>query len=284
MKKPVKVILWSTPRSLSTVLTKCLSFVPHSQIWYEPFVGAMRYGSDARYTRSEEDIDVKYDVPAGVGYEAKYTDYLWYKHQLEADFLEKEVVIVKANSYAITTRYDAIPDGYKHSFLIRHPLKVLTSWKKCIYQNGKDGPYDAFSLSSLPDSRVPSGYFFKEMYDLYQHIKDNYDSDPVVLDGDDLAMNPDTLLKAYCNAMGLPYTDDLLQWNSGYEIIQTWQVSRELLHFDFLKQMKTALTSSEFRQPSRSKEATTADLCKADLHCLDYCMPYYEKLRMGYLK
>ena len=32
-----RVMMWTTPRANSTVLTKCLSFVPGSQIYMEPY-------------------------------------------------------------------------------------------------------------------------------------------------------------------------------------------------------------------------------------------------------
>ena len=50
--KPSKVILWSTPRSLSTSLKKCLSFYSNSVIWFEPYVAAMYYGPNSRWTPS----------------------------------------------------------------------------------------------------------------------------------------------------------------------------------------------------------------------------------------
>ncbi|XP_072017030.1 uncharacterized protein [Amphiura filiformis] len=242
-RKSSKVILWSTPRSLSTVLTKCLSFVLKSVIWFEP-----------------------------------YNTYKWCKEQLEAEYRDKSVVFVQAKADALSTRYDAIPRGYKHSFLIRNPLKVLLSWRKAVYKIMKpDTALETFKLST--ESQLPPGYFFKEMYDLYQYIKENYESNPIILDADDLLMNPGGVLKAYCNSMDIPYTDDLLHWDPSGDVIMTWKTRSILLKLQQLADftfIDKAITSSEFLKPT--KRPSREDLTEDDLQCIDFCMPYYEKM------
>ena len=229
-KTATKVILWSTPRSILTALTKCLSFVPDSVIWFEPYVGAVRYGLDAQYPHSENEFQLldPTGVPVSVGYDGQQTSYLWCKTQLEMDVPGKKVVFVKDLAYAIDTRFDAILSGYTHTFLIRHPSKVLQSWKRTLYKES-DGPYESFKLSQCPSSRIPPGFFFKESYDLYNHIKENFDSNPVVIDADDLLMNPGRVLKAYCNAVGIPYSADLLHWDPNSDVIKTWNFPRQSL-------------------------------------------------------
>ena len=37
-KNVVRVILWCIPRTTSTSFLKCMTYVPNSQVWYEPFV------------------------------------------------------------------------------------------------------------------------------------------------------------------------------------------------------------------------------------------------------
>ncbi|XP_072017002.1 uncharacterized protein [Amphiura filiformis] len=287
-KKPSKVILWSTPRSLSSALTKCLSFVPDSVIWFEPYMGAMYYGTDSRYSSmvwkdkpKSQDSKTKQPksihLPEDKGYDVTKSSYKWCQSQLEAEYLGKRVVFVKEISCAITTRFDAIPSGYKHSFIIRNPLKVLPSWKRAQHNTGLNGPYEEYTLK---DSNIPaSGYFFKESYDLYQHIKENYESNPIILDADDLLMNPGGILKAYCNAMDIPYTDDLLHWDSSGDVIRTWNIRRNFLDVDqseALSFMGTAVSSSEFLEPT--KGPSRDNLAEEELKCVDFCMPYYEKL------
>ncbi len=182
---------------------------------------------------------------------------------------------MKEISAAITTRFHAIPRGYKHSFLIRHPLKVLPSWKKACY-NKALGPYEE---QKLKDVEIPAtGYFFNESYDLYQHIRENYDSYPIIIDADDLLTNPGGILKAYCNAMDIPYADDLLHWDPSDEIVKTWNVRRILLQLHQFQGyfIHNALASSEFLNPSKC--LGRKDLSDDDLQCIDFCMPYYEEM------
>lgn len=35
--EPTRVMLWSIPRSLSTVVTKCISFIDGMEVWFEPY-------------------------------------------------------------------------------------------------------------------------------------------------------------------------------------------------------------------------------------------------------
>ncbi len=208
---------------------------------------------------------------------ASKASYKWCQSQLEAEYHGKRVVFVKEISAAITTRFDAIPRGYKHSFLIRHPFKVLTSWKKAMYNPEVHGPFEEYEIK---ETEIPaSGYFFKESYDLYRHIRDNYDSIPIVIDADDLLTNPGGIVKAYCNAMDIPYTNDLLHWDASYEIVKTWNVRRILLQqhqLDDFTFMNSAFTSSEFLKPS--KGPSREELSEDDLQRVDVCMPYYEEM------
>ncbi len=97
-KKPVKVIMWSTPRALSTVIEKCLSCIPGSVIWHEPYVNAMWFGTDRHSTApgdkggwaatDEDNTSVKVadiQLPEDVGYDGYKCSYGWCKEQLEAE-------------------------------------------------------------------------------------------------------------------------------------------------------------------------------------------------------
>ena len=77
-----------------------------------------------------------------------------------------------------------------------HPLRTIYSYRKSI----KDDRY------------LAQGCFVKEQYDIWTHVKENLDSNPVVIDADDLLTKPKETLFACCFAVGLPYSDSLLQW------------------------------------------------------------------------
>ena len=243
----------------------------------------MFYGPDSQFTPMKlQSEDKGTEFPEDIGYDASKFSYKCLQRELEGDFSGKSIVFVQGKTNAIDTRFDAIPRGYKHSFLIRHPQKVLLSWKKVVYDTKSDDPYDyeSLKLSDLSGPEMPtSGYFFKETYELYMHIKDKYDPEPTVIDADDLQRNPGGVLKAYCAAVGIPYTDDLLQWNTSDDIIKTWKIRKAVLQlhqegaFPFLDK---AFRSSEFMKPS--EETPRSDLSEDDLKCIDFCLPFYEKI------
>lgn len=56
---PVRVFLWSLPRTCSTVLLKCMSFVDHCAVWMEPY--NMCYSNSAHFNPDylKDDPDMK---------------------------------------------------------------------------------------------------------------------------------------------------------------------------------------------------------------------------------
>ena len=288
-KQPTKVIMWSTPRSLSTTIAKCFSQIPGSLIWHEPYINAMWYGQDRRYappgeeggwqSGGDDDMTAKLDaidLPEGAGYDGEKASYGWCREQLERDYLDKSLVFVKGMAFGVDGRYDAIPDGYRHSFLIRHPMKVIPSWKKLMVQNSGLSAEEV-KMNELPESAVASGYFFKESYDLLQYVKENYEKDPVIIDADDVLQNPSRMLKAYCSAVGIPYNDDLLQWESGDAMAETWMIPRVLLKVNKIVGFYDgAFKSTCFMKPGRMP--TRHEVSEDNLLCVDAVMPYYEEM------
>lgn len=309
-----KVILWAVPRSLSTCLTKCLSFVPDSTIWFEPYIGALWYGKDARFPppcsptvwKGEPGMDLQTQaaavmLPDNSGHDASQISYDWCKNQLEEEPgagdspgrpSQKKVVFVKAMSFAISERFGAIPRGYKHTFLIRHPAKVFRSYKAQTSNESQGGidnnnadDYNGTSTRKLTECRQldeAPGYFFKESYDLYRHVQETYDPHPVIIDADDLQTNPGGLLKAYCDAVGIPFSDDLLRWDRSDDVTLTWKIRRGVLqqhrlaNFTFLEK---AFSSCEFQKPDHVKEnIDVRDLPEDIRQYVNFAMPFYEKM------
>ena len=52
--------------------------------------------------------------------------YPWIKEQLEIDAPDKKLIFVKEIVIGITGKYDKLPKGFRHAFLLRHPVKVKT--------------------------------------------------------------------------------------------------------------------------------------------------------------
>jgi hypothetical protein len=82
-------------------------------------------------------------------------------------------------------------------FLIRHPARVVASYAKKL-----EGP----SLSDLG---------FGQQVDLFDRIADWQGKAPLVIDSDDIRADPPGMLKALCAAIGLPWSDSMLNWPAG---------------------------------------------------------------------
>ena len=283
-----RVILWSVPRSASTAFEMSMSNVKDSIIWHEPFLCAMWFGTDRRFPPPGSDgwagdqgdrfesqaQSIHLDV--NFGYDAYQSSYSWAKRELEKDYPEKRLIFCKGITYAIATRFDAIPAGYRHTFIIRHPYKVLPSWKK-LFTNGLKVPMDDFRLDKLPVSSMPPGYAFKESHDLLQHVKQHYEANPIIIDADDLLTYPDLMMKRYCEAINIPYNKHLLQWKSGEEIACKWMIPTYFIQGNRLGGWyDSAFASSGWQKPrpTPSRSKLSSDV----LSCADSIMPYYEEM------
>ena len=180
--------------------------------------------------------------------------------------------------------YQAIPKGFRHCFLIRHPYKVFDSWKRALNRGTKDAS-KLMTLNDVPEPIPnPKGLFFKEQYDLYHHVTEHYEPNPVIIDTDDLLANPGGVLKAFCDELGIPYSEDLLQWKEGGECMaQVWMSSKEgILTQNAGNIHMETFNSTCFRKPKECPQRS--ELSEDVLHCADRSMKYYEEMYANRLK
>ena len=140
------------------------------------------------------------------------------------------------------------------------------------------------NISDLPDTLNPKGHYFKEQYDLYQHVKEHYEPNPMIIDTDDLLADPGGVLKAYCKSLGIPYSDDLLEWNSGRECMdQLWMVSKEgIMTQNKGNPHRETFESTCFRKPKECPQRS--ELSDDVLYYSDRCMEYYKEMYANRLK
>jgi hypothetical protein len=92
---------------------------------------------------------------------------------------------------------DDFLEYFNHSFLIRHPAKVVTSVQK-----------------RWPDVHLKE-LAFLEQRQLFDRLCDRDGKAPPVLDSDDLLRDPQTMVAAYCQAVGIDFVAEALTWESG---------------------------------------------------------------------
>ncbi|XP_022108084.1 branched-chain-amino-acid aminotransferase-like protein 2 [Acanthaster planci] len=287
----VRLLVWAVPRSLSTVLTKCLSFVEDSLVIFEPYfcaylLGPQRFVPEVLDAVEEVGL-ANYEKEAAEltsvkgGFEASECTYEWAREQLEADHVGKRFVFCKdiASAVIIGDKLEFLPRDYRHVFLIRHPLRVFPSMKEMIRLTER-ASHD-FSLDEV--KRFPTYSMFRDASDLSDHIRKEQKQEAIIIDADDLQQDPRGVLSALFTAIGMPFQERLLNWEAGDAVSRSWFISTTQLRGNQIGQYyKNAFASTCFLRPSAlpDRESLSADI----LRCVDASMPYYKKMYAQRLK
>ena len=181
------------------------------------------------------------------------------------------VTFVKDMAFGMEGRFDILEEWFsnaKHSFLIRDPTKAIPSFYKMFTEP------EIVTSGCVCFDPTETGY--RQLYEMYEFVKDKLDSNPVVIDADDLLESPKQIMKAYCDGVGIKYDDCMTSWQAG-EAPQSW-ISRPQWS---LKWRQSAVDSSGFRKPrSVADETYPVDVMKA----VEESGPFYEKLYSARLK
>ncbi|XP_071805511.1 uncharacterized protein [Asterias amurensis] len=256
-----RVFCWSTPRSLSTAFMKCLSTIEGSVAWMEPYGTAEHFGPDGLLKPPDE-------VPPEVDY-----THAWVKDKLEEDFQGRQAVIIKDLAYAVMGRLQYLPKGYRHSFLIRKPMKSFMSYYRLFKKmSGEEG--DASLRGWLPQK----GFSYGELAEMADYVEKDLGQQLVIIDADDILNHPATMLQKYCSALGLPFSESILSWEPGmpsnWIVPKSVREAEEEFHW-----MSTVLESRCFNKahqtPSNEATEETPDIVK---EMVAVAQPFYDKL------
>ncbi|XP_072019567.1 uncharacterized protein [Amphiura filiformis] len=301
---PLKVFLWTSPRTVSTSFLKCMNYVPDTVAWHEPYMEIAKFSQlteDPMVCKPCIELLEKHGGASEVakiksGYDASDKDFDWLKEQLEGDFPGKKMVFVKemAASLVRESRYDKIPKGFRHTFLIRNPHKLMKSQLKVLVKSQKGGSDNMFKKNRDHPNRVRPLQYLNE---LWKYVKaEGLESRPVIIDIDDLLENPKEMLEAYCKEVGIPFTEDLLTWPAGDDVMtKIWMVPKQtILTFrsiglhdatfastGFQTKSSTANGDSSSAEAELTKQVSTIvpPMWKSTVsQMLDREMPYYEEL------
>ncbi|XP_041466421.1 uncharacterized protein LOC121416953 [Lytechinus variegatus] len=306
-EQQARVMMWCTPRSISSVFCKCLSFVPDIDVFFDTY-----------YFAYEAEIDLGtigkvVDHDAGNIDEADWVkaaemiceekcdnrvklDMLKYpviKSMLDNPDPNKKAIFYKGVSQSMDSKhYRFLPDkssNYKHSFFLRHPAKVFSSWKKVIHsilRDVGDGTGKKLTKSledfdiryDVPEKYKISGLLYKELHDLWVYVLDNLDPDPVVVESDDLLADPAAVLSKYCKAVGIQYNDSLLSWDANPDITDNWKCAfMPVKEFEFIRIFcHNAFHTSHFLAPP--PVPSFDDLPNDVREIAELSMPYYNKM------
>lgn len=115
--------------------------------------------------------------------------------------------------YNCLTKYDYV-------FLIRNPFKSVPSYVRCC--TGELGKMTGFEYFD------PQEVGFRELRLLFDYLKNKGalgESDPFVIDADDLLDHPEEVVRRVCEHTGLRFDKSMLKWDArdGIEAFEKWK-------------------------------------------------------------
>ncbi|MCG6911932.1 MAG: sulfotransferase family protein [Deltaproteobacteria bacterium] len=235
------IAFWVHPRSISTGFERIFIERNDFKVLHEPF-SALYYVYEKRVDCPGQHIDpsapMSYpDIKSWILREAEQTP-----------------VFFKDMCYHPYDHVVQDPDFLKqmtNTFLIRDPEKTVLS-----------------NYVMNPD--VTSEEIGIELeYNLFMKVREITGKTPVIIDADALEDDPDGVTRAYCEAVGIPFIPEAMQWEAGRHI-QAW---------DSWKEWHVDATESSGIQ----KNMETFDFGLDDRPRLreyyEHHLPFYEKMR-----
>lgn len=178
--------LWAIPRSTSTAFEWMMRQRGDFNCLHEPFGEAWYQGENPMWPRFKKGDK---STP-GLSLESTWAD-------IKAR-ANKGPVFIKDFPHYINHIWNAdFLSHFTHAFLIRDPAKTISS----MYDKWPD--FDELEVG-FPEQRA--------LFDLLTALNGK---SPSVIDSDDLLENPDAIVSAFCNSVGIPFLPKAMSWKAG---------------------------------------------------------------------
>ncbi|XP_071489841.1 uncharacterized protein [Diadema antillarum] len=174
-----------------------------------------------------------------------------------------------------------IPSGYRHAFLIRHPFLTFQSLRKasfkqllCVGAINSEESDLTFDCRHYPELGEP-WEFYPRLHALWTYVRENIDAKPIVIDSSDLLAKPVPMMTKFCENVGLPYNESVVNWRASEAACGTpWKWPG---NFSWPGSYNgTVLSSTRLMAPA---EPLSRDQLPHDVIALsDDAMPYYQDM------
>jgi hypothetical protein len=184
----LRLAMWSGPRNISTAMMRSWGNRPDTVVEDEPFyahylqaTGLEHPGRDEVIARHETDwrtvAERMTSAPLPAGTRIHYQKHMTHHllPHMGRDWL----------------------DGVTHAFLIRDPRAMVASLEV------KLGDFDLLA-TGLP-----------QQVEIFEYVRARTGSVPPVVDAADVLRRPEATLRALCEALGVEFRSDMLQWPPG---------------------------------------------------------------------
>ncbi|NNE23409.1 MAG: sulfotransferase family protein [Rhizobiales bacterium] len=235
------IVLWATPRSTSTAFEWMMRMRGDMACFHEPFGEAWYQGDEALWPRLQP------DSPRTPG--LTFASVL---ARLKNAAGNRKVFSKDMPQFTDHLWSDEFLGHFRHSFLIRHPAKVLTS----VYRNWPE--FDRKEIG------------FDDQRRLFDRLTDKIGAPPPLIDSDDLLENPHGLVEVYCDAVGIPFIADALSWQPGARSEVLWYDTNSVWH-------ENLKTSDGLKpQPRRNSDVSKTPEWVQEMYA-DF-LPHYEHM------
>lgn len=234
--------LWTTFRTRSTAFECMMRERGDFLVFHEPYGLSFYNSEERRNTNRYPDAEIK----AESNYQAT-------RERLREKAKQHKVFIKDMPYYISHLIEPEFVAELDNTFLIRDPAKMLPSLHYL---------WPDFTLEE-------TGY--EPLYRYFMMAGDISGKTPILIDSDDLLEQPDATIKAYCDAVGIPFIPEALSWEAkSRPEINHWQDG--LWH----SSVKTSKGLRERKQKENNYE-TMEDNDRLK-QAYKYCLPYYQKL------
>ncbi len=179
--------MWSGPRNLSTALMYSFAARGDCAVVDEPFYGAYLKATGIDHPMREAVIASQSSDPAQVA-----RDCLGEIPHNQSLFYQKHMTM-----HMIPAFDRGFLRGLTNVFLIRHPARVIASYAK---------KREAPTLADIG---------FVQQAELFDQVADLTGAAPLVVDSSDIRRAPRETLSRLCEALEIPFTENMLTWPAG---------------------------------------------------------------------
>lgn len=233
----MKIAMWSGPRNLSTAMMYAFAARGDCAVVDEPFYAAYLARTGLNHPMREEILTAQPTDPDAVA-----AGLIGGNPGGKAHYYQKHMTHHMVPGMPRDWMADVV-----NVFLIRHPARVVAS-----YAVKREGP----DLDDLG---------FRQQAELFNYVKE-LGRTPVVIDSHDIRENPQSALRALCEAIGLDWRPGMLHWPAGgISADGVWAA-----HWYGAVHGSTGFAGPEGDLPLLEPEYTAL---------VDAAMPFYERLR-----
>jgi hypothetical protein len=184
---PQRIAMWSGPRNLSTAMMYAFAARGDCAVWDEPFYAAYLRATGIDHPMRDaiiaaHDTDAKSVAAACTGPIPQEQSLFYQKHM---------------TLHMIPAFDRGFMRDLSNVFLIRHPARVIASYTK-----KREHP----TLADIG---------FVQQAELFDQVAGWTGTAPVVIDSADIRADPKGALTRLCTALGIPFTEAMLQWPAG---------------------------------------------------------------------